>query len=180
MDALALETGETVQMSRLDGVTNVYIAISESSNPMRIVSSVGMSLPAYATALGKALLSSLETSVAEDLLQSVTLEQFTARTIVDIGLLLEALEHTRTSGFAIDDEEFVAGCRCVAVPLTSERNVGMATALSITMPTSRTGSDWPEAIFEPLATAADDIRRVLGATHPYRRSLDGSEGRVRR
>src|SRR5690606_28989479 len=41
MDALARDVGETVQLARLDGMENVYIAISLSPNPMRLASSVG-------------------------------------------------------------------------------------------------------------------------------------------
>jgi DNA-binding IclR family transcriptional regulator len=65
-------------------------------------------------------------------------------------------------GFATDDEEFVAGCRCVAVPLTTERETGIASALSLTMPTSRTDGSWPHGLYPPLRDAAQSIREQLG------------------
>lgn len=44
MDRLVRAVGETVQLARLDGVENVYIAISESEKEMRLASSVGSRL----------------------------------------------------------------------------------------------------------------------------------------
>lgn len=59
MDALAHEVGETVQLARLDGLENVYIAISESPQPMRLASSIRLRLPSHVTGIGKVLLSQL-------------------------------------------------------------------------------------------------------------------------
>ncbi|MEA5118928.1 MAG: helix-turn-helix domain-containing protein, partial [Propionicimonas sp.] len=46
MDALRDKTQETVQLARLDGLENVYLAIAESPLPMKLVSRVGARLPA--------------------------------------------------------------------------------------------------------------------------------------
>ena len=56
MDDLRDHTTETVQLARLDGLENVYLAISESPHPMKLVSAVGSRLSAHATGLGKVLL----------------------------------------------------------------------------------------------------------------------------
>ena len=60
MDELTSITTETVQLARLEGIDNVYLAISESPHPMKLVSSVGKRLPAHATGLGKVLLAALD------------------------------------------------------------------------------------------------------------------------
>ena len=46
MDELTAVTTETVQLAGLEGLDNVYLAISESPHPMKLVSSVGKRLPA--------------------------------------------------------------------------------------------------------------------------------------
>ena len=51
---------------------------------------------------------------------------------------------------------------CVAVPLTTERETGIAAALSITMPTARTDDSWPHGLYPPLREAAQAIRAELG------------------
>ncbi|MFE6965301.1 IclR family transcriptional regulator [Agromyces sp. NPDC057679] len=162
MDALAIETGETVQLARLDGVENVYIAISPSPHPMRLASTVGMRLHAHATGIGKVLLASIDPADAEQRLHSVALPRLTERTVTDVPELMKLIEHARYTGFAVDDEEFIADCRCVAVPITSEHDTGIVSALSITMPKSRTDEGWPYSLYAPLDRAARAIREAMG------------------
>lgn len=162
MDALVATTGETVQLARLDGIENVYIGISLSPNPMRMASTVGMRLHAHATGIGKALLSGLDVDEARRRLSAVVLPKLTERTVTDVDAIMRVLERTRELGFATDDEEFVEGCRCVAVPLATEAETGVAAAMSITMPTVRTDASWPHGLYEPLRAAAQQIRRQMG------------------
>jgi DNA-binding IclR family transcriptional regulator len=165
MDRLSASLGETVQLARLDGVENVYIAISHSGG-MRLGSSVGMRLLAHATGIGKALLSTLEPDEAVRRLSSVALPRLTDRTVTDVAELSRLVAAARVSGYSVDDEEYLGGCRCVAVPLTTESGGGMNTALSVTMPTAHTDSDWPGNIIRPLAAAAQQIRALLGVREP--------------
>lgn len=162
MDRLCDEVGETVQLARLDGVENVYIAISASPNPMRLASSVGMRLPAYATGIGKALLSTLPPEEALRRLENSERPALTERTVTDLGRLSDLFDQTRDRGYALDDEEYIEGCRCVAVPLTSDASAGFASAMSVTMPTGRTGAAWPGDLVETLNAAAAEIRLRLG------------------
>lgn len=162
MNQLTAETGETVQLARLDGVENVYIGISPSPNPMRLASMVGMRLHAHATGIGKALLSTLDHDEVERRLSAVVLPRLTPRTVTDVGSLLSLIDTARYTGYALDDEEFVNDCRCVAVPLTSEAETGIASAMSITMPTHRTDDAWPHSLYAPLSRAAAQIRRGMG------------------
>lgn len=166
MDRLSTSLGETVQLALLDGVENVYIAISQASGGMRLGSSVGMRLLAHATGIGKALLSMLEPDEARRRLDAVALPRLTEKTVTDVGALTRLVAGARESGFALDDEEYLEGCRCVAVPLTSKAGGGMYSALSITMPTARTDSEWPGGILRPLAAAAQEIRALLGVREP--------------
>ncbi|WP_114559259.1 IclR family transcriptional regulator [Desertihabitans aurantiacus] len=162
LDRLVAETGETAQLARLDGIENVYIGIRLSPHPMRMASSVGMRLHAHATGIGKALLSVLDPDEARRRLSAVVLPRLTPRTVTDVDELLRVLERARLTGFAVDDEEFVDGCRCVAVPLSTEAETGIASAVSVTMPTSRTGERWPHGLYAPLRAAAQGVREQLG------------------
>lgn len=166
MDSLSASLGETVQLALLDGVENVYIAISQASSGMRLGSSVGMRLLAHATGIGKALLSMLEPEDAQKRLNSVALPRLTSKTVTDVKALADLVAHAKANGYALDDEEYLDGCRCVAVPLTSESGGGMNSALSITMPTARTDEEWPGSILRPLTAAAQEIRALLGVREP--------------
>lgn len=157
MDALAEQVAETVQLARLDGIENVYIAISESPHPMRLASSVGMRLHAHATGIGKALLAQLDPDEARRRLSAVVLPQFTPHTVIDVEELMRVLEQVREQGYALDDEEYLPGTRCVAVPLLDDGK-GLIAALSVTAPSNRCGEDWPERPLERLLATARMVR----------------------
>ncbi len=162
LDRVVTELGETVQLARLDGIESVYIAIRLSPHPMRLASAVGMRLHAHATGIGKALLSTLEPAEARRRLESVVLPRLTDHTTTDVSQLMNRLDRAREVGFAVDDEEFIEGCRCVAVPITTEQETGIVSALSVTMPTQRTNHRWPHSLYPALRDAAVDIRRGMG------------------
>jgi len=166
MDKLAETLGETVQLARLDGVENVYIAISQIAGGMRLGSSVGMRLLAHATGIGKALLSMLDPDDALDRLSSVALPRLTEKTVTDTDDLAAMVRQAKVQGFALDDEEYLDGCRCVAIPLTSAAGGGLYTAISVTMPSARTDSQWPASVLRPLTSAALEIRALLGIREP--------------
>lgn len=166
MDRLSQSLGETVQLARLDGVENVYIAISQTAGGMRLGSSVGMRLLAHATGIGKALLSMLEPEDAQARLKSVALPRLTEKTVTDTELLAEIVQKAKVQGYALDDEEYLDGCRCVAVPLTSAAVGGIYTAISVTMPSARTDELWPASILQPLTAATMEIRALLGTREP--------------
>lgn len=161
MDDLVTHTSETIQMARLEGIENVYIAIRTSPHPMRMASSVGMRLHAHATGIGKALLSTLAPEEAHKRLTSVVLPRLTPNTETDIDELMKILERVRDMGFAVDDEEFIEGCRCVAVPLTTIKETGIAAAISVTMPKIRTDNTWPHSLYPVLQSARLRIRESM-------------------
>jgi DNA-binding IclR family transcriptional regulator len=166
MDRLAKELGATVQLARLDGVENIYIAISQAGDTMRLGSKVGMRVLAHATGVGKALLSSLEPQEARRRLSDVALPRMTEKTVTDVDELADLVADAKRSGYALDNEEYLAGCRCVAVPLTTEQGGGMDTAISVTLTTSRNTGPWPAGVLPELVAAANEIRAALGVREP--------------
>jgi DNA-binding IclR family transcriptional regulator len=161
MQGIVDVTGETVQLARLDGIENVYLAIAESPHPMKLVSAVGSRLYAHATGLGKALLSDLPDAEVRRRLAGVTLPAFTPNTITDVDRLLVALASVREQGFATDDEEYVIGCRCVAMPIRGTAGSVVA-AMSVSIPTPRYTPAIAERARLALADAVRELERRLG------------------
>lgn len=162
MDALAADVGETVQLARLDGVENVYLAISESPHPFRMASSVGARLASHATALGKVLLAQLPSHEVRARLEAAApLAGFTERTVTVPADVLVAVERARSAGHALDEGEYLRETRCVAVPLLDD-GAGLVTAMSITTPVSRCPADWPDTHLPALVAAAADVRARYG------------------
>ncbi|PZF85330.1 IclR family transcriptional regulator [Jiangella anatolica] len=162
MDELTAITKETVQLSRLDGLENVYLAISESPHPMKLVSSVGHRLPAHTTGLGKVLLSELPDAVIDERLDGVVLERFTDNTIVDVAQLRAELRRIRERGYGEDREEYVIGCRCVAMPIHDPGGATIA-AMSVSVPTPRFNQQVARLIREALPETIRQLEVKLGA-----------------
>jgi IclR family KDG regulon transcriptional repressor len=162
MDRLVDQTGETVQLAQLEGVENVYLAISESPHAMKLVSEVGKRLFAHATGVGKTLLAQLDETEAERRLRAVELPRFTPATIVDADELLERLREIRERGFGTDEEEYVLGCRCIAMPVRGPRGDAIA-AMSVSIPTPRYDDAVGERVLEALRATVEELSLRLGA-----------------
>lgn len=158
-------TEETVQLARLDGIENVYLAIAESPHPMKLVSAVGERLMAHATGLGKVLLASRSDEEVRALLRGVPLPAFTPYTITDPEALLGALAGIRERGYATDDEEYVIGCRCVAMPVRDASGEVVA-AMSVSIPTPRHTPAIAERARVTLAAAVEELQHRLGYVAP--------------
>jgi IclR family KDG regulon transcriptional repressor len=123
-------TGECAHLAIVAQGQAFYIDQEESPMSLRVTTGVGTLAPLYCTALGKVLLAFANASLPEEL------KTFTMRTITDQNLLQHHLDQVRIQGYAIDDEEFEVGVRCIAVPVYDYRDKCVA-AIGISGPTSR-------------------------------------------
>lgn len=112
---LVERTGECAHLGVPAQGQVLYLDQEQSPATLRVNADVGMLAPLHCTALGKALLAFGGAPLPE------TLSIHTAHTIVDPEQLHAELETTRQQGYAIDDEEFDDGVRCIAVPICDYR-----------------------------------------------------------
>lgn len=84
----------------------------------------------HAQALGKVLLAYVPQEQIETLLEGLTLEKFTPRTIDRRRKLLAELNRVRRQGYAVDNGELLPHVRCVGVPIHDHVNQVVA-ALSL-------------------------------------------------
>lgn len=159
MDDLVDRIRETVQLARLDGLENVYLAISESPHPMKLVSAVGMRLAAHGTGLGKVLLSGLGDDELRRRLEGVPLQRFTDNTITDPEDLVSMCHRIREQGYGEDLEEYVVGCRCIAMPIRDVAG-GTIAALSVSVPTPRYDERVATRIHRELGRTVRELERV--------------------
>jgi DNA-binding IclR family transcriptional regulator len=161
LEKVRADLDETVQLSVLDGLDNVYIAKVDGSQRLILASEVGRRLKAYATGLGKVLLAGLPRDQVAALLEGVTIERHTANTITDRDALLAELDEVRERGYAIDREEYTIGVRCVAVPV-HDYTGGVVAAMSVSVPTVRFDPNRQARALELLRAAAQDFSGALG------------------
>ena len=135
LQGLVEATRETANLSVLDDNMAVYIETAASPQVVRLFTVVGNRVPLHATGAGKALLASLPQPRRDALLDRTDLRPHTAKTLIDRSSLARALDEARERGYALDDEEYDDGVRCVAVTV-GPIGAPMA-ALSISGPASR-------------------------------------------
>lgn len=114
---LVTDVGETCNLSMLRKGEVVYLDRVEADWPLRLHLPVGSTVPPHCSASGKLLLASLPAAEREALVAEMPLHRFTQRTIADRALLLRELDRIIDAGYAVDDEEYVLGVACVAVPV---------------------------------------------------------------
>jgi len=130
LNQLVDSTGECAHLAILAQGQALYIDQAESPASLRVTTGVGTLAPLYCTALGKVLLAFAGAPMPEKQ------QAYTMRTIIDQHSLELHLERVRSQGYAMDDEEFEIGVRCIAVPVFDFRDKCVA-AVGISGPTSR-------------------------------------------
>jgi DNA-binding IclR family transcriptional regulator len=119
-----------VHLAVLDGFDVVYLD-KVCSRELDVPSRIGGRMPAYCTALGKAILAFASESDIELLIRD-GLRARTARTVVAPAVFRASIAETKIVGVAFEYEEAVLGVSCVAAPI---RGSGRAIAsISITGP----------------------------------------------
>jgi IclR family KDG regulon transcriptional repressor len=154
-------TGETVNLAVLDGREVFYVDVLESLHTFRLVSQVGARRPLPSTALGKAILSRMDSAALEDALHGIRFEHSTSKTISSVAQLRKDLALCATRGFALDDEEVVTGARCIGAAIV-DANGKVAAGISVSGPVVRLSSEKVPHFSTALRLAADEISRKLG------------------
>lgn len=160
MRELIDDVGFMAHLGIMDKHWVVYIDKVESTQVVRIVSSIGQRREASTTALGKAILAYSPRPVVDDLIEG-GLPRRTPQSINTADALFDDLKRTRARGFALDNEECDVGICCVAAPVFDHSGTVIA-AISVTMMVSQVKSGDIERIGNAVATTALKISEGLG------------------
>lgn len=117
MRELTEETGETCQLLVRSADKCVVLEQVSGKHPVKVMGEIGLRVPMYSCAPGKAILAWLPGEEFESWLDRVKLKRFTPTTLATRKSLLADLEATRERGFSIDRAEGLEGIRCVAAPI---------------------------------------------------------------
>ena len=101
-----------------------------------MVSKVGLRLPMFSTAVGKAMLADMPAEEVREIWGKSDVRRFTEHTIIDLDGLRKELEQIRQRGFAMDNEENELGVRCIAASVFDFRGRPKY-AFSISAPVNR-------------------------------------------
>ena len=147
------EITETCNLAVLRKGVLIYLDRVEAPWPLRLhVPEGGGALPPHCCASGKLLLAHLPAPERQRLLELLPLERFTERTITDRAVLESELDRIVGAGYAVDNEEYVLGVACVAVPVRG-RNGEIIASLAVQGATARL----------PLMRAIEFVPRLRAA-----------------
>jgi len=136
LEDLAQDVREIVNLAGLFQNEVLYLDKIEAYRNIQIKTYIGFHIPPHCTALGKSILAFMNPEDVKHILHEKGLPRLTKKTITDAGTFEKELSRIRSAGFAVDDEEFEEGIRCIAVPLFDTRGNVMA-SISISGPTAR-------------------------------------------
>ena len=109
---------------------------------------------------GKTLLAGLTETEVRRRLEGVALQPMTEYTIADPDELVRELQRIRQNGYGEDREEYVVGCRCVAMPVHGRDGRPIA-AMSVSVPTPRFTPRLERTIHEELARTVRELEELL-------------------
>jgi IclR family KDG regulon transcriptional repressor len=114
---LAKQTGLVSRIAIWDLDSALLTVNIEPRSHLFFVHQIGPRIPAYCSAIGKALLAFLELKEFQDYLERVKLKPLTANTITRKVQLLKEIEETRRRGYSVDREENLLGLVCIGTPI---------------------------------------------------------------
>lgn len=164
MEELSRRSGETVNLAVLDGFQVLYVKKVESKEPLKMGILVGTRVPAHCSGLGKAMLAFSDPSEVERYLAGSELKGYTPNTITSTSVLREELDRIWKQGYAIDNEEYFTGIRCVAAPVLNH-NGQVAAGVSISGPVVRMTWKRMRLLEVDLRACASGISAGLGYNH---------------
>ena len=171
--------GETVNLGArvLDRVT--YLEVVPSEFALRLQESRGASVPAHASALGKAILAFSPQRLVEDLIRGRKLEIVTQNTISDPDELIAEIKRIRALGYAFDRGEGSLLAKCIGAPIVDGRGTAIA-AMSISGPASRFNPRKDSPVIGSLLHATSELSKKFGQLVPNPQKNPGSSTNSKR
>lgn len=160
---LADELALTAHLGMLEEGMVAYVDKVSSPAAFPPYTRVGSKLEAYCSGLGKVLLAALPPDQLENFILDGDLVALTPHTITDRARLRAELETVRRKGYAVDNREYHADMRCVAVPVRDAQGAVVA-ALSVSGHVSEVPVERCEKISRDLVAAARIVTQRLSPT----------------
>lgn len=159
--ALTRAVDEAANLSTLSNGQVVYLESVAADRAIGLYSPPGSDAPAYCTAMGKVLLSFLTDAELSQWFAEHQLSTVTTTTVTDRETLKTQLRQIRAQGYAIDNEEWVTGIRCVAAPVQDYSGRVIAAA-SVSVPVNRLPADRESHVVEAVTRTCMAISADLG------------------
>jgi len=162
------EVNEAASIGVLDGSSVVYVErVQAGLTQLGVDVRIGSRVAAYSSAVGQAILAWLPQDQQVKVLRGQPLVKLTDTTLTDIDALLERLAQIRATGYAVSNQETVAGLYVMAAPVLDIDGLPVA-SLSVAAPAHRsTLRQFEENTIAGVVAAAGQLSKSLQATGGY-------------
>lgn len=131
LDELAERIGARINVAVLKSGKLLLVEWVESSAPLRIDLTPETHIPVHCSASGKLMAAFGSAKLQESFLRAAPYKGLTRKTIVSGKAMARELAEIRRRGFAEDNEEFLAGVNCLAVPVRNAAGDVVATVAAM-------------------------------------------------
>ncbi len=159
------QSGESANLGIIDGTDIVFLSQVECGAVMRVLSRPGGRAPLHCSSLGKAILAATPVEHIMPQLDTYSFRAFTDKTITSFVGFEDDLIRIKGRGYALDDEEYSPGLRCIAAPFFDE-NAEVLAAISLSGPSARIPNKRVRELGTIVIQGAHRITQLLGGRYP--------------
>lgn len=139
----------------------------EATDEIPFKANFGATAAAHCTALGKAIMATLEPGAALRYLERKGTPRTAPNTITTLSELEVELRKTRSQGFSLDLEESAGGACCVGAAVRDWTGAAIG-AISVSMPSQRFHRNRPAAFAGLVRATAAELSQLVGYLPPPR------------
>ena len=161
MRAIRDEVRETVVLSVRAGDHRIHLDFVDGLYPLRRMVELGVQVPLYVGAAGKALLSAMSDEAIDSYLKSTPLKRFEAGTITDPEQLRQEIRAIRKQGFAESEGELIAGGKSIAAPILNDAGEAVG-VIDVLTPLERWSPEHRARCQRLLLDGVERVARQLG------------------
>lgn len=154
-------TRETANLGVIEAEEAVTIAQVESREIMRAIAPPGGCVPILNSGMGKAIVATWPEPAIDRLIERQGLRPMTSKSLNSRQSVISEIARIREQGYAIDDEEYVIGMRCVAAVVWGPTSDPIA-AISVSGLSVRVTPDTIGGIATKVKDAAQQLTAKIG------------------
>lgn len=156
-------TRETANLGVIDAEEAVTIAQAESREIMRAIAPPGGRVPVLNSGMGKAIAATWPDAAIANLVDRQGLRPLTSHSLRTKAEVFDEIARIRAQGYALDDEEYVIGMRCLAAVVWSESGEAVA-AVSVSGLAARVTTEQAHRMAAHVVASAAHLTEAIGGT----------------
>lgn len=161
MASLGEKVPLTVHLGILEEEKVIYLEKFEQQPSTRVYSEVGRRSPAQCSSMGKCILANLKEEQIDYIVGKLEFQQYTQNTILDEQQFRKYLRKVKKQGWAMDDQEYMIGHRCIAAPVFNYKGETIA-SLSVSGSDYQLSDESINCVIEKVVEAAHELSKRLG------------------